>query len=220
MCGRYTLSASAEKLSQAFNLDTVPPLVPRFNIAPTQMVAAVREETQKRRLVTLRWGLIPAWAKDPAIGNKLINARAETLSEKPSFRSASRLRRCLIPVSGFYEWQRLEGRKQPHYIRLGSGEPFAFAGLWESWHGPEAESVESCTIITTTANTLVGTIHDRMPVILAPHDYDAWLNEKLQSPEAVLPLLRPYPAEAMEAHPVSTRVNKPGVDAPELVNSL
>jgi putative SOS response-associated peptidase YedK len=167
----------------------------------------------------LRWGLIPSWAKDPAMGAKLINARAETVAEKPSFRSAFRHRRCLVVADGFYEWQKQEGKKQPFYFRLQDGQPFAFAGLWESWKDPNGEVVDSCTILTTEANQLMQPIHDRMPVILASQDYDLWLDPTVQS-EQLQNLLQPFPSEAMVSYPVSTKVNKPTNDTPELVNSL
>jgi putative SOS response-associated peptidase YedK len=163
----------------------------------------------------LRWGLIPSWADDPRIGNRLINARAETVATKPAFRRAFKERRCLLLVDGFFEWQRQARRKQPFYIRLCDGRPFAFAGLWEQWEGSEGTTVQSCTILTTTSNDLVGGIHHRMPVILSPTHYDRWLDPGLQEPAVLQPLLRPYPADEMTAYPVSPRVNSPANDSPE-----
>ena len=161
--------------------------------------------------------MIPSWAKDPAIGNRLINARAETLADKPSFRTAFKRRRCLIPADGFYEWRKDPGGKTPMYIRLKSGDPFAFAGLWEAWHSAEDETLLTCTIITTTPNSLMEKIHDRMPVILKPDAYDRWRDPAEQEPGKLSGLLKPYPASHMTAYAVSKRVNKPENDSPELV---
>jgi putative SOS response-associated peptidase YedK len=222
MCGRFTLFDSADSVAERFGLPDTPSLSPRYNIAPSQTVAAVRIPPGggARELVWLRWGLVPSWAKDPAIGNRMINARAETVADKPSFRSAIRRRRCLVPADGFYEWKRVNGRKQPYYIRLGDGGIFAFAGLWESWERPEHASVESCTILTTGPNDLLRPIHDRMPVILSPRDYDLWLSPAVQDPETLAPLLHPYPPEEMTAFPVRTTVNNPKTDTPDLIEPL
>ncbi len=172
MCGRYTLKTPIDVVAEHFGLDEYPSsLTPSYNIAPTQEVAAVVEEDEKRKLKMFRWGLVPSWAKDPAIGNKMINARAETVSEKPSFRSAFKRRRCLIVADGFYEWQKTDGgAKQPYHFRMKDSSPFAFAGLWETWDGDGAD-VRSCSIITTDANDLMKEIHHRMPVILLPDNY-------------------------------------------------
>lgn len=213
MCGRFTLSAPAEQLAQQFDLPEEPITVPRYNIAPTQPVAVVRAnpETKAREWALTLWGLIPSWAKDPSIGNSLINARAETVAEKPSFRSAFKRRRCLVPASGFYEWQRQEKRKQPYYINMRSDDPFAIAGLWEAWHSPDGSVIESCTLLTTEANELMEPIHNRMPVIIASEDYATWLGSGKDASPAELDqlrhLLRPYPADAMQAVPISTYVN-------------
>jgi putative SOS response-associated peptidase YedK len=220
MCGRFAQFHSAQAIAEAFELDEEIHLSPRYNIAPSQPVAAILQlsDTNRRELHWLRWGLIPSWAKDPAIGYKLINARAETASEKPSFRSAFKHRRCLIPSDGFYEWQRLEGsktKKQPYYFSLRDNNPFAFAGLWERWESPEGDIVETCTILTTEANELVSPIHDRMPVILHPKDYDLWLDPNFTSSDSLQALLNPYPSEAMIAYPVSSKVNSPKNDSPE-----
>ena len=169
MCGRYTLKTPVEKLAEEFGFDdSSVELPPNYNVAPTQGVAAVLEEDGRRRLEVLRWGLIPPWADDPQIGSRMINARAETAPEKPSFRRAFRERRCLIPADGFYEWKRMNGGKQPYYIHMKEGRPFAFAGLWESWKEAGGPEIRSCTILTTKPNALAGEIHDRMPVILPP----------------------------------------------------
>lgn len=219
MCGRFTLNQTAATLAQAFELEAVPDLTAQYNVAPTQMVATVvqKSESDKRQFQQLRWGLIPSWAKDPGIGAKLINARAETVAEKPSFRSAFKHRRCLVLADGFYEWHQKQGKKQPFYFRLQNGQPFAFAGLWEKWQSPEGEEINSCTILTTAANEVLQQIHDRMPVILAQEDYNLWLDPQQQKPEVLQPLLRPYPAAAMSSYPVSTLVNKPQHNTPECI---
>ncbi|MBD2529106.1 SOS response-associated peptidase [Nostoc flagelliforme FACHB-838] len=209
MCGRFTLNQSVEALSQVFHVESVPDLAAQYNIAPTQMVVTVLQnpENKKRELKQLHWGLIPSWAKDAGMGAKLINARAETVSEKPSFRSAFKHRRCLVVADGFYEWQRQQGKKQPFYFRLQDEQPFGFAGLWEKWRSPSNEEIISCTILTTAANELLQPIHERMPVILEPQDYDLWLDSQVETPQTLQQLLRPYPASAMTAYPVSTLVN-------------
>jgi putative SOS response-associated peptidase YedK len=221
MCGRFTLTIDPDQLQEQFSLSQPPPaqLAPRVNIAPSQAVAVIANQPE-RVLDLFQWGLIPSWAKDPKIGNKLINARAETLAEKPSFRSALKRRRCLVLADGFYEWKKEATGKTPMYIQLTDGRPFAFAGLWEVWQPPDGSLVKSCTIITTEPNALLATIHNRMPVILPPAAYAAWLTPgELPTVEA-LALLQPYDAAQMKARPVSTRVNSPAVDAPELVLPL
>jgi putative SOS response-associated peptidase YedK len=214
MCGRFTLGATAATLAAQFDLANVPTWTPRYNIAPTQEVLIVlqRSPQANREACLHRWGLIPPWAKDPSIGNRMINARAETVATKPAFRRAFKERRCLLLADGLYEWQRQERRKQPFYIRLRDGRPFAFAGLWEHWEGSEGMAIQSCTILTTTSNEVVGRIHDRMPVILSPTDYDRWLDPSIQEPAVLETLLRPYPADEMTAYPVSTLVNSPAND--------
>lgn len=214
MCGRFSLGASAATLAAQFDLVDLSAWSPRYNIAPTQEVLAVVRtlDAPKRSSRLLRWGLIPPWADDSRIGNRLINARAETVATKPAFRRAFKERRCLLLADGLYEWQRQERRKQPFYIRLRDGRPFAFAGLWEHWEGSEGMAIQSCTILTTTSNEVVGRIHDRMPVILSPTDYDRWLDPSIQEPAVLQTLLRPYPADEMTAYPVSTLVNSPAND--------
>ncbi len=216
MCGRYTLRTPIDVLAEGFEIEEYPSTItPSYNIAPTQEVAAVVEEDEKRKLEMLRWGLIPSWAKDPSIGNKMINARAETVSEKPSFRKAFKVRRCLILADGFYEWQKTDNGKQPYYIKMQDDSPFAFAGLWEIWQN--GEEIRSATIITTEANDLMNEIHHRMPVILPPEDYAMWLDPDFDEKEPLTSLLKPYPADAMEAYPVSRRVNKPSNNEPGVV---
>jgi putative SOS response-associated peptidase YedK len=216
MCGRFTLRAPASVVAAQFGLFEMPPFTPRFNIAPTQPVAVVRyapeQAEPQRELVWLRWGLIPSWAKDAAIGNRLINARAETVAQKPAYRAAFRYRRCLVVADGFYEWQRTDGRKQPYFIRMRDDRPFAFAGLWESWQGTEDSPIESCAILTTEPNDLMEPIHTRMPVILAADDYRRWLDPAVRQPQPLEPLLRPFPGDEMVAYPVSTYVNSPTRD--------
>ncbi len=225
MCGRFTLSSPGEVLAELFELVEMPEITPRYNIAPTQPVVAVHaSEGAGRHCEMMHWGLIPSWADDPAIGARMINARAETVATKPSFRSAFRQRRCLVVADGFYEWQKLERRKQPHHIRLRDGRPFAFAGLWENWESGDRASVpasvRSCTIITTEPNELVAPLHNRMPVILHTRDYSVWLASEAKQFDTLGRLLRPYPADEMEASPVSTRVNKPSNDSPECIEPI
>ena len=227
MCGRFTQRMTWRELHERMGLLGTPlNLRPRYNVAPSQDVAVVRADDDGRTLTMLRWGLIPSWAGEPNIGYKLINARAETAAQKPSFRAAYRNRRCLIPADGFYEWQRRGKTRQPWLFGLGDGAPFAFAGLWERWTVPQGaaltgslaergpgDAVETCTILTTTANGTVAPVHGRMPVILPPEDYDPWLAEE------DVPLA-PYPADAMTAHPVSTLVNRPANEDPRCVEPI
>ncbi|MDP8973043.1 MAG: SOS response-associated peptidase [Actinomycetota bacterium] len=216
MCGRYTLRTPVDVLAEGFEIEEHPSsITPNYNTAPTQEVAAVVEEDEKRKLEIFHWGLIPSWAKDPGIGNKMINARAETISEKPSFRKAFKVRRCLILADGFYEWQKTDHGKQPYHIKMQDGSPFAFAGLWETWK--DEEEIRSCTIITTEANDLMSEIHHRMPVILHPEDYTMWLDPDFDEKEPLTSLLKPYPAAAMEAYAVSRRVNKPSNNEPSVL---
>lgn len=215
MCGRYTLKSSAHAVATLCNVPDASPLKPRFNIAPTQLVPVVRTARGGRELVMLRWGLIPSWAKDPKIAHTLINARSETAATKPSFRTAMKRRRCLLPADGFYEWEKVGKQKLPRHIRLKSDEPFAFAGLWESWKPPEGEPVETCTILTTSANEVVAPYHERMPVILPPAHFDAWLNPANEDSASVQPLLVPYPAGEMTVVPANPICNSPKYDGPD-----
>jgi putative SOS response-associated peptidase YedK len=220
MCGRFVLMTPGKDLAERFGLEEAPDLDPRYNIAPTQMVAVIRldQDTAQRRLVLVKWGLIPFWAKDTSIGQKMINARAESVAEKPAFRSAFKSRRCLVPADGFYEWKRGKGhQKRPYLARGSDGIPFAFAGLWERWTGAGDETIESCTILTTDANEIMEPIHDRMPVILHPKDYELWLDTHVKKPNLLKPLLRPYPSEEMVVQPVNPKVNKASYDAPDCV---
>ncbi|MGA2061905.1 MAG: SOS response-associated peptidase [Thermoguttaceae bacterium] len=225
MCGRFSLRArNAEILAEYFGIVDVPLLKPRYNIAPSQPVPVVRLKPAKskpqREMVLMRWGLIPSWAKDAAIGNRMINARAESLAEKPAFRAALRRRRCLVAADGFYEWQEIERKKQPYFIRFRDDRPFAFAGLWEIWEGPDHAAIDSCTIITTTASQLLRPIHERMPVILAPDAYEVWLDTAVENMDTITSLLVPFSSKEMEAYPVDTLVNKATHDEPGCVNPL
>ncbi|GAB4457470.1 MAG: SOS response-associated peptidase [Anaerolineales bacterium] len=219
MCGRFTLTVDPAQFQDAFPGFLFPAkFAPRYNIAPSQPVLAIPND-ERNAADFFIWGLIPMWAKDPSIGARLINARSETLAEKPSFRGSFKHKRCLILADGFYEWKTAAGKKTktPYYIHLTDRRPFAFAGLWDSWESPDGSSLKTCTIITTQPNELLASLHDRMPVILHPRDYAKWLDPSPQTPKSLLPLLKPYPADAMTAYPVSTLVNKPGNDSPELI---
>lgn len=219
MCGRFTLTVDAESLQTAFPwLDIQEGIQPRYNIAPSQPIAAIPNDGSKK-LTYFTWGLIPSWAKDPKIGNRMINARSETAAEKPSFRAAFRRRRCLIPADGFYEWAKTPGEKvkTPYYIQTESREPFGFAGLWEIWHAPDGSAIQSATILTTEPNAKIAPIHNRMPVILPPEHYDLWLNPNEVQPEKLNPILTPYPAEDTILYPVSRKVNSPANDTPECI---
>ncbi len=219
MCGRFTLTANPAEIIDVFGDFTFPnQFSPRYNIAPTQPVLAIPNKPDRKADFFI-WGLIPSWAKDPSIGNKLINARGETIAEKPSFRGGFKYKRCLIPTDGFYEWKTNPGEKTktPYFIHMKDRKPFAFAGLWDEWQSPDGGAVRTCTIITTEPNELMSTLHNRMPVILNPKDYALWLDPTPQTPEKLVHLIKPFPADAMSAHPVSTLVNKPGNDRPECV---
>lgn len=222
MCGRFTLKTAAAILADLFQLAHIPAWAPRYNIAPTQPAPTVviTPEHADRQFKQWHWGLIPSWAKDPRIGTDMINAKAETVSSKPAFRVAFKRRRCLVLADGFYEWQRLERRKQPLYVRMRDGKPFAFAGLWEHWEGQGGVSIDSCTLLTTEPNDLIRAFHHRMPVILDPNDYALWLDPAIQEPEQLQPVLRPYPPEELMAYPVSTTVNNPSNDIPECIEPL
>lgn len=244
MCGRYALTTPADVLARLFDAVNDPPAIePRYNLAPTQRVPIVREtaDGSSREIVLVRWGLLPFWAKDRAIANRLINCRAESAADKPAFRRAFRERRCLVPANGFYEWRRVDGAsggtKQPYFIHPAGTSPdeaaddrarpdspadiLAFAGLWESWRDAESdETVETCTILTTDANERVRPLHDRMPVILEPAEWDRWLDRDATDPDALRPLLDPAPAARLESYPVSRRVNSPRNEGPDLLREV
>jgi putative SOS response-associated peptidase YedK len=224
MCGRFTLTVDPDELREALPGFFIPSdMTPRYNIAPSQPVAVIANDG-KNQLDYYVWGLIPSWAKDPQTGNKMINARAETLAEKPSFRNAFKYRRCLILADGFYEWQAHEDRgkvyKTPMYIRMKTGESFAFAGLWEHWHSPDGSEVLSCAIITTEPNDFMKTIHNRMPVILPRESYAQWLEPGAKDPSGLQGLLTAYPSDQMAAFPVSRKVNDPATDSPECIHPV
>ncbi len=225
MCGRYTLIRLSD-LQLKFPWIAPPDdAIPRYNIAPTQPILAATNDAVggRFRFDYLLWGLIPSWAKDPSIGNRMINARAETLPEKPAFRNALRRRRCLIPADGFYEWRKEpDGTKTPMYIQMKSGEPFAFAGLWEEWHDQSGagSQVRSCTVITTTPNELMAPLHDRMPVIVPESRQRDWLDPRERSAEELADILAPYPAEEMTAHPVSKTVNNARNEVPQCIEPM
>ena len=196
MCGRYNLITDSEALVDFFDVLNSLPIEPRYNIAPSQEVPVIRMAASGRELALMRWGLTPHWAKDRKTGTGVINARAETVAEKPFFRNAFRRRRCLIPATGFYEWKSHKGGKQPYHFQIRKGGLFAFAGLWESWTGQQNQRVETCAIIVTEANEAISSIHDRMPVILRPEDFASWLSPANTDPELLQPLLRPCPASS------------------------
>lgn len=220
MCGRFTLHFPLELLAEIFGLPDLSGLVPRYNIAPMQVAAVVRSKGKTRGLDSLRWGLVPSWAKDGSGGSRMINARSESLSDKPSFRNAVRFRRCIVPASGFYEWKPEAGRKLPYYIRLSDGAPMGFAAVWEAWKTPEGSFLETFAILTMSANPLIAPIHDRMPVILHPDAYSLWLDKDVSKPEQLLPLYRPFPADLLTLYPVSTRVNSPRNDDSACIEPL
>jgi putative SOS response-associated peptidase YedK len=209
MCGRYRLTRHREIVEQHFGVDIEGDMAPRYNIAPTQDVATIRQSraTAERRFAWMKWGLIPYWAKDASVGYKMINARAETAAQKPAFGEALKKRRCLVPADGFYEWQKTGKVKQPFCITMADEGVFAFAGLWDRWKNAEGKIVETCSILTTMPNRLVEDIHDRMPAILRPEDYELWLDPGEQRVEAVSELLKPFDSTRMKRYPVSTRVN-------------
>jgi putative SOS response-associated peptidase YedK len=226
MCGRFTLATEPKAIAALFQMPGEPELPLRYNVAPTQTVPAARRDPQtgRQELSAFRWGLIPHWAKDTKAAAGMINARSETVAEKLAFRSAFRQLRYLIPASGFYEWAKPgpepKAKKQPWYFRLASGQPFAFAGLWELWHSPDGEEVQSCALLTTEANETVRPVRDRMPVILPPADFARWLDPALQDPVASMPLLQPYPAREMVAYPVGLVVNSPKNNGPDCISPL
>jgi putative SOS response-associated peptidase YedK len=224
MCGRFTLATPVEDLVKQFSITDISGVEARYNIAPSQTVAAVREEKDDggRELVWLQWGLIPFWADDPKIGYKMINARAETVDRTNAFRNAFRRRRCLVLADGFYEWRTESGQKQPYYIRMEDGRPFGFAGLWETWKDEEADrAIESCTIVTTQANDLVRPVHARMPVIVHPDNYDLWLDVEVEDMQRLKErVLRPFPPGEMTMYRVSRRVNRPDQEGRELIEPM
>jgi putative SOS response-associated peptidase YedK len=217
MCGRFTRSQTIDEIAEAFFADIVEAdLAPSYNIAPTQTIVSIAGNSVKR-LLGMRWGLIPSWAKDDSMASKLINARAETVAEKPSFRDAFKKRRCLIIADGFYEWKKAGNEKIPFYIRLKSKEPFAFAGLFDNWEAPEGKVLTTCTIITTEANEMMSKLHERMPVILPREQHQLWLDGSVQKSDALKEMLKPFSPDLMEAYPVSRMVNSPSNNSPKCI---
>ena len=217
VCNRYRLTHSKQYLAERFQAPDEIEDRPRYNIAPTQPVVTVREERGKktRKFTTMRWGLIPSWAKDTSIGTRTLNARSETVKTTPAFRQSILTKRCLIPADGFYEWQKMGSVKQPYCFEVGEGEVFAFAGLWDQWRSPDGEIIESCTILTTTPNSLVADLHDRMPVIVAPDKYGVWLDPDVTDFDAIRDILKPYDANLMRWYPVSRKLNNSRIDDAE-----
>jgi len=220
MCGRYAITTAPEAVRALFRYEDLPNFPPRYNVAPTQPIGIVRLFEGRRRFALVRWGLVPAWVKDPRAFSLLVNARGETLRDKPAFRAAMRYRRCLIPADGFYEWKRDGARKRPYFIRPRSHAPMAFAGLWEAWMGPNGEELETAAIVTTDANRALAPIHDRMPAIIAPEAFDLWLDCVNVDEEAAASLIKPAPDDLLEANEVSTAVNRAANDSPALVEPL
>ncbi|HEV8580607.1 MAG TPA: SOS response-associated peptidase [Thermoanaerobaculia bacterium] len=223
MCGRYTLSSPSDDIALLFDLPEMPELPPRYNLAPTQEAAVVRVPPSggPRQLDLLRWGLIPYWAKEAAIGNRMINARAESVADKPAYSWSFRKKRCLVPTDGFYEWKKEGKAKQPFLIHRQDGKPFAFAGLWSGWRNPETgEILRTFTILTTDANDLMRPLHDRMPVIIDPENFDLWLDPKVEEPALLQRLLLPHAVDSFEAYPVSRVVNSPFHDEPDCIAPL
>lgn len=220
MCGRFTQRQPAASLKKEFKVEEVPTVEAQYNISPTQNILSVRQMPDGREMGLLKWGLIPSWAKDSSMGAKLINARSETVTEKPSFREAFRKRRCIIPADGFYEWQRTGGKKQPFFFQMHDERPFVFAGLWDRWKSQEGEMIDTCTILTTEANDVLRPVHDRMPVILYPEDYDLWLDDDVRKSDLRYELLRPFPGSEMIAYPVSTLINNTRSQGAELVKQI
>jgi putative SOS response-associated peptidase YedK len=221
MCGRFVQYTLFPLLKIEFSLisDAPASLRPSWNIAPTQEIPVIVNE-EGNRLITCRWGLIPPWAKDASIGNRMINARAETLAEKTSFKGPLKKHRCLVAADGFYEWKKTAGGKVPVYITMKDGRPFGFAGLYSDWRQPEGETIRTCTIVTTEPNDLLMPIHNRMPVIIRPDDREKWLDPEEQDPERLIPLLAAYPSSDMDAWTVSKTVNSPSTNRPQLIEPI
>jgi len=222
VCGRFSLSTPPTEIAEHFHLGEAPALEPRFNVAPGQWIATIARVADEQRSVLSmrRWGLVPSWSKDEKIGNRLINARAETVAEKPSFRTALRRRRCLVPADGFYEWAGRKGAKQPYFIGFEGRALFAFAGLWERWTPPEGEPIDTCTLLTTAASEQLRTLHDRMPVIVDPHDYDLWMDPDVREPDLVSPVIGRNRGSALDFYPISHHVNDVHHDDPRCLEPI
>ena len=221
MCGRFVTNIPANELKKIFNLIETPSLEPRYNVAPTQQVAVVRNQGDHNKLDFLRWGLVPSWSKDLSIGSHMINARSETVAEKPAFRHAIKYRRCIIPTQGFYEWEHTgDHQKQPYFIQMTNHTPMCMAGLWEAWKAPDGSGLESFAILTTSANKLIAPIHDRMPVILHPDIFTLWLSHNMHDPEQLQPIYQPFPADLMTAFKVPDLVNNTRFDSPACISRV
>ncbi len=220
MCGRYAITSAPEAIRALFRYPEQPNFPLRYNVAPTQPIPLVRLVEGKRQFALVRWGLVPAWVKDPKKFTLVINARGESALDKPAFRAAMKYRRCLIPADGFYEWKATGGPKQPYFVRLKSGAPMAFAGLWETWMGPNGEEMETAAIVTTDANRMLSDIHKRMPVIVPPEAFDLWLDCAHVDAQTAAALIAPTPDDALEAYPVSTAVNRIANDNPQLLEPV
>jgi putative SOS response-associated peptidase YedK len=217
MCGRYAVTSAPEAIRTLFGYAEQPNFPPRYNIAPTQPIAIVRLVEGKRQFALVRWGLLPSWVKDPKSFSLLVNARGESLADKPAFKAAMKYRRCLVPADGFYEWKAAGTRRQPYYVRAKSGQPLAFAGLWETWTGPNGEEMETAAIVTTRANRALAGIHERMPVVVPPEAFNLWLDCANVDAETAASLVTPAPEDLLEAYEVSTAVNRTANDNPDLI---
>lgn len=222
MCGRVVLTSSPRVLAEMFHLDVLPELEARYNIPPMSDIPVVvpHPKADGLELRMMRWGLVPSWAKDPGMGSRMINARSETVADKPAFRDAYRQRRCVIPADGFYEWQKVAAGKQPYYFHRRDGRPLVFAGLWESWTDPDGRDLETCTILTTGANRVMSPVHHRMPVILPAKDRALWLDLGTEQKETLAALLKPCPDDLLALHPVTTRVGSPTFDEPACLDPV
>jgi putative SOS response-associated peptidase YedK len=222
MCGRFVTEIPADELRRIFNLTEVPWLEPCYNVTPSQLVAVVRNQVDHNRLDFLKWGLVPGWSKEPGIGSHMINARCETVYEKPAFRHAIKYRRCVIPASGFYEWHIIgeQHHKQPWYIHMADDSPMCMAGLWESWRAKDGSELETFAVVTTAANKLVAPIHERMPVILHPDCFNLWLSHNMHDPDLIQPLFQPFPGDRLSVCKVSDLVNNPHNDSPACIEPI
>lgn len=221
MCGRFDLHIPRELLEKIFGTPLLHNIQPHYNIVPSQQVTVIRTSPDGIRSIdSMRWGLIPSWAKDPSIGSRMVNARSETVDVKPAFRNPLKHRRCIIPANGFYEWEEVNGKKKPLYVKMKDDTPMLLAGLWDHWKTPEGNIIESCTILTTPSNELIKPLHDRMPLVLEVASSDLWLDPKVTDPERLKPLFLPYPSDKMDMYPVSEIVNSPKNDTPECIVPL